>query len=169
MQSVQIKSLSASVADMVTAMTIIYAEEAIGIVRAASVEEIPAVISFTVETDGHLPSGQALKDAIEQVDAATGSAAVYYMINCAHPEHFENTLKGDENWLSRIHGIRANASNKSHAELDECEELDDGNPHELAKAYHAFSKKMKQLNVFGGCCGTDHRHVEAICHATNAA
>lgn len=166
--SAQIKSLSRSAADFVTAMTITYVEEAIGIVQAAKVENIPVVISFTVETDGRLPSGQTLKEAIEEVDAKTGSAAAYFMINCAHPEHFENTLEGDESWLQRIHGIRANASNKSHAELDECEELDDGDPQELGQAYQVFSKKLKQLNVFGGCCGTDHRHVEAICKATNA-
>lgn len=164
----QIKSLSRSATDMVTAMTITYVEEAIGIVRAASAEEMPVVISFTVETDGHLPCGQTLKQAIEQVDKETGDAPAYYMINCAHPEHFKNTLAGDESWLQRIQGVRANASNKSHAELDECKELDDGNPHELAKAYKAFSKKLKQLNVFGGCCGTDHRHVEAICQSVTA-
>lgn len=162
----QIKSFALSAADMVTAMTINYVEEAIGIVLAAGDENIPVVISFTLETDGRLPGGQLLKEAIEQVDDATDSAAAYFMINCAHPEHFENTLAGDDGWLQRIHGIRANASKKSHAELDECEELDDGNPHELGEAYRAFSKKMKQLNVFGGCCGTDHRHVEAIFKAT---
>jgi S-methylmethionine-dependent homocysteine/selenocysteine methylase len=164
--SAQIKSLSETGADMVTAMTITYVEEAIGIVLAARAENIPVVISFTVETDGRLPSGQTLKDAIDQVDEATGSTPAYYMINCAHPEHFESTLLGDERWLSRIQGIRANASNKSHAELDECEELDDGNPHELGQSYKAFKKQLTQLNVFGGCCGTDHRHVEAICRAT---
>lgn len=163
---VQIKSFKESAADMVTAMTITYVEEAVGIVLAAVDEDIPVVISFTVETDGRLPSGQSLKQAIDQVDAATGSAPAYYMINCAHPEHFESTLQGDDRWLSRIHGIRANASNKSHAELDECEELDDGNPHELGQSYGEFKKNLKQLNVFGGCCGTDHRHVEAICRAT---
>lgn len=167
--STQIKSLSASSADMVTAMTITYAEEAIGIANAARAEKMPVVISFTLETDGRLPSGQLLKDAIELVDAATDSAPAYYMINCAHPEHFEDTLSGDETWLERIHGIRANASNKSHAELDECETLDDGNPVALADAYKVFSKKLKQLNVFGGCCGTDHRHVEAICQSIKAA
>jgi S-methylmethionine-dependent homocysteine/selenocysteine methylase len=167
--SAQIRSLSESVTDMVTAMTITYAEEAIGIVRAADEENIPVVISFTVETDGRLPSGQALKDAIEQVDAETGSAPAYYMINCAHPEHFEGTLIGDGSWLQRIQGIRANASNKSHAELDECETLDDGDPHELAQSYSDFSKNLKQLNVFGGCCGTDHRHVEAICQSVSSS
>jgi len=164
--AVQIKSLSDTAADMVTAMTITYAEEATGMVRAANAAGIPIVISFTLETDGRLPSGQSLKDAIEQVDEESGCGPAYYMINCAHPEHFADTLAGDESWLQRIHGIRANASNKSHAELDECEQLDDGNPHELGQAYRDFSKKLKQLNVFGGCCGTDHRHVEAICKAT---
>jgi S-methylmethionine-dependent homocysteine/selenocysteine methylase len=164
--AVQIKSLSDTAADMVTAMTITYAEEATGMVRAANAAGIPIVISFTLATDGRLPSGQSLKDAIEQVDEESGFGPAYYMINCAHPEHFEDTLTGDEPWLQRIHGIRANASNKSHAELDECEELDDANPYELGQAYRDFSKKLKQLNVFGGCCGTDHRHVEAICKAT---
>jgi len=162
----QIKSFAASAADMVSAMTMTYVEEAIGIVLAAKTLNMPVAISFTVETDGSLPSGQSLHAAIEQVDAVTGSAPVYYMINCAHPEHFENVLATDEPWLQRIHGIRANASNKSHAELDECEQLDDGNPHELGLAYQAFKKNLHQLNVFGGCCGTDHRHLEAICKAT---
>lgn len=115
--SVQIKSFSRSAADMVTAMTVTYVEEAIGMVRAAVVEQIPVVNSFTVETDRRLPCGQSLKEAIEQVDAETNSMPAYYMINCAHPEHFESTLAGDGPWLQRIHGIRANASNKSHAEL----------------------------------------------------
>lgn len=162
--STQIKSFSASSADFVTAMTITYVEEAIGIIRAAKAENMPVVISFTVETDGHLPSGQTLKQAIEQTDAETDSAAIYYMINCAHPEHFEHRLVGDDSWLQRIHGIRSNASNKSHAELDECEELDDGDPQALGLSYKSFSKNLKQLNIFGGCCGTDHRHIEAICH-----
>jgi S-methylmethionine-dependent homocysteine/selenocysteine methylase len=167
--SPQIKSIASSTADMVTAMTINYVEEAIAIVQAAEEESIPVVISFTVETDGHLPSGMTLKHAIEKVDEATDSAAAYFMINCAHPEHFERELGGDESWLQRIHGIRANASNRSHAELDACEELDDGDPEALGKAYQAFSKNLKQLNVFGGCCGTDHRHIEAICKATMTA
>jgi S-methylmethionine-dependent homocysteine/selenocysteine methylase len=87
------------------------------------------------------------------------------MINCAHPDHFEDTLNGDAAWLYRIRGIRANASNKSHAELDEAEELDDGDPEALGKAYRAFSSRLENMNVFGGCCGTDHRHVEAICRS----
>ena len=162
----QVKCFADSKADMICAMTICYAEEAIGVVQAARQHDMPVVISFTVETDGNLPSGQSLKDAIETVDRATDNGPAYYMINCAHPEHFKDKLESDQRWLSRIRGIRANASNKSHAELDECEELDEGNPHELGQSYKVFKKKLGQMNVFGGCCGTDHRHVEAICHAT---
>ena len=167
--AVQIKSFASSVADMVTAMTITYADEAIGIIQAAREENIPVAISFTVETDGRLPDGHSLQDTIERVDAETDSAAVYYMINCAHPTHFEQKLHTDAPWLQRIKGLRANASCKSHAELDESTELDDGNPIELGEQYGEFKQKLQQLNVFGGCCGTDHRHVEAICKSAIAA
>lgn len=165
--SAQVKSFAESRADMICAMTICYTEEAIGIVQAAQNHHMPVVISFTVETDGNLPGGQSLKRAIETVDRKTRNGPAYYMINCAHPEHFKDKLESDQGWLTRIQGIRANASNKSHAELDECEELDDGNPHELAQSYKAFKDSLKQINVLGGCCGTDHRHVEAICNATS--
>lgn len=152
-------------ADLVTAITMNYVEEAIGITRAAKLVGIPVVISFTVETDGNLPTGQTLKDAIEQVDAATDCAPAYYMINCAHPTHFADRLTAGETWVTRIRGIRANASTKSHAELNESAELDDGNPEELGSQYRELRNKLRHVNVLGGCCGTDHRHVEAICKA----
>ncbi|MEN8262154.1 MAG: homocysteine S-methyltransferase family protein [Nitrospirota bacterium] len=160
--AVQIKTFSDTNADLVSAFTISYAEEAIGLARAARSAGIPVVISFTVETDGKLPSGQTLKEAIEQVDAATDNAPVYYMINCAHPAHFEDALSSGESWVKRIHGIRANASTKSHAELDEAEHLDDGNPAELGRQFRELKVKHDHLNVLGGCCGTDHRHIEEI-------
>ena len=152
-------------ADLVTAITMTYAAEAIGLTRAALAAEMPVVISFTVETDGRLPTGQTLQEAIEQVDDATGHGPAYYMINCAHPTHFVGTLAAGEPWLDRIRGVRANASSKSHAELDEATELDDGNPEELGRQYRELKGKLPQLNVLGGCCGTDHRHVEAGCQA----
>ena len=152
-------------ADMVTAITMTYAAEAIGLTRAAKNAGMPVVISFTVETDGRLPTGQALQDAIAQVDEATANAPAYYMINCAHPTHFAGALAAGAPWLERIRGLRANASIKSHAELDEAKELDDGNPVELAGQYRKLREKLKKLNVLGGCCGTDHRHVEEICKA----
>lgn len=161
----QIETFCEADADLVTAITMNYVEEAIGITRAAQTVEMPVVISFTVETDGKLPTGQSLKDAIQQVDAATNNGPVYYMINCAHPTHFADTLVAGEPWLERIRGLRANASTKSHAELNESETLDDGNPEELGSQYRELKTKLQNLNVLGGCCGTDDRHIEAICKA----
>jgi len=149
-------------ADMVTALTLNYVEEAIGIVQAAKAAGMPVVLSFTVETDGRLPSGQTLGAAIAQVDEATESYTSYYMINCAHPTHFEDMLAEAGNWRDRVRGLRGNASKCSHAELDEAEELDDGNPVELAEDYMRLKAHLPQLRVYGGCCGTDHRHVGAI-------
>ena len=154
--------------DLVSALTMTYAEEAIGIARAATVTGVPAVVSFTVETDGRLPSGQPLREAIEQVDAETGASPAYYMINCAHPSHFAAVLDDDGRWRERIRGLRANASTKSHAELDEAEELDEGDPDALAAEYVALKPRLPNLTIVGGCCGTDHRHIEQIAIATAA-
>jgi S-methylmethionine-dependent homocysteine/selenocysteine methylase len=161
----QIGVFSQTDADMVTAITMNYVEEAIGITRAAVAAGMPVAISFTVETDGKLPTGQSLQDAIEQVDEATQGAPAYYMINCAHPQHFEAVLAAGEAWTKRIHGIRANASTKSHAELNDSVELDIGDPIEFGRQHRALLDKLKNINVVGGCCGTDHRHVEEICMA----
>ena len=163
--STQIATFAETAADMVTAITMTYPEEAIGIVRAAGDHGLPVVISFTVETDGRLPSGQALDEAIVQVDRETADGPAYYMINCAHPSHFEQVLAGGEPWAQRIRGLRANASTKSHAELDEAEELDEGDPDDLGARHAQLRAKLPRLNVLGGCCGTDHRHVGAICAA----
>ena len=136
--AVQIGTFADTAADMVTAITMTYAEEAIGVTRAAAAVGLPAVISFTLETDGRLPSGQALGGAIQQVDDATDGAPAYYMINCAHPTHFEDAVAGGEPWVQRIGGLRTNASTKSHAELDEAEELDEGDPADLAERHAAL-------------------------------
>jgi S-methylmethionine-dependent homocysteine/selenocysteine methylase len=160
--STQIATFADTAADMVTAITMTYVEEAIGIARAAGELGIPAAISFTVETDGRLPSGQDLGGAIEQVDAETGAAPAYFMVNCAHPTHFEAVVEGDGGWRERIRGLRANASTKSHAELDEATELDDGDPADLGARYAGLRRALPELCVLGGCCGTDHRHVAAI-------
>jgi S-methylmethionine-dependent homocysteine/selenocysteine methylase len=152
-------------ADMVSAITMTYPEEAIGIVRAAQDRKMPVVISFTVETDGRLPSGDALRDAIVQVDSVTESGPAYYMINCAHPAHFEDVLSMRAGWLDRIRGLRANASTLSHAELDAATELDAGDPVDLGQRYRSLRGHLPKLSVIGGCCGTDHRHIAAICEA----
>jgi S-methylmethionine-dependent homocysteine/selenocysteine methylase len=150
-------------ADMVTAITMTYAEEAAGVAQAAAVAGMPVAISFTVETDGCLPSGQPLGEAIESVDAATPIKPAYYMINCAHPTHFADALAAKADWVTRIKGVRANASKRSHAELDAAPDLDAGDPVELGAEYAALRRRLgSRLNVLGGCCGTDHRHIEAI-------
>lgn len=160
---IQITTFANTAADLVTAMTINYADEAVGIVRAAKHANMPIVISFTVETDGNLPTGQPLGDAITQVDDATSRYPAYFMINCAHPSHFASVLQGNESWAARIRGLRANASKMSHAALNEAPELDAGNPIELGQEYAALKKQqLTHLNVMGGCCGTDHRHIEQI-------
>ncbi len=163
--AVQIGTFADTPADMVTAITMTYAEEATGVARAAAAARMPVVISFTLETDGRLPSGQALGGAIQQVDDATNGAPAYFMINCAHPTHFADALAGGEPWTRRIGGLRTNASTKSHAELDEAEELDEGDPADLAERHAALKQLLPGVNVLGGCCGTDHRHVGAICSA----
>jgi S-methylmethionine-dependent homocysteine/selenocysteine methylase len=158
----QVRSFAVAGADMVAATTMTYAEEAIGIARAAATAAVPAVISFTVETDGRLPSGQALGDAIEQVDAETLASPAYYMVNCAHPSHFADVVASGGAWRDRIGGLRANASAKSHAELDEAEELDEGDPTGLGGDYAALRPVLRNVRVLGGCCGTDERHIAAV-------
>lgn len=161
----QIATFVGTAADMVCAITMNYVEEAIGVARAAQRTKIPVSISFTVETDGRLPTGQTLKAALEQVDGATSGYPSYYMINCAHPTHFDKVLANGEPWLKRIHGVRANASRMSHAQLNEAPELDAGDAAELGREYADLKWRLGNLNVMGGCCGTDHRHIEQIASA----
>lgn len=158
----QVATFAATDADLVHAMTIAYPAEAEGIVRAAAAAGIPAAISFTVETDGRLPDGTPLGGAIAAVDDATGGAAAYFGINCAHPTHFADVLEPGEGWTARIRSVRANASRRSHAELDEAEELDAGDPEDLAAEYRRLRSRLAALSVLGGCCGTDARHIRAV-------
>jgi S-methylmethionine-dependent homocysteine/selenocysteine methylase len=159
--ALQVDAFAASRADLVTAITMTYADEAIGITQAARDAGVPVVVSFTVETDGRLPSGESLADALAAVDAATAAYPAYYMINCAHPTHFDALLAEPGPW-ERLGGIRANASTKSHAELDEAEELDAGDPADLAARYRELRSLVPTLRVVGGCCGTNHEHIGAI-------
>jgi len=158
----QIAALATTEADLVSAYTLNYVEEAVGVARAARSEQMPCVISFTLETDGRLPTGQPLGEAIQQVDAETDSGPAYYMINCAHPTHFEQVLDNQALWMNRLLGVRANASMLSHAELDNMTQLDEGDPADLGRRMQAVRRRCPQLSVLGGCCGTDHRHIAAI-------
>ncbi|MBL0923618.1 MAG: homocysteine S-methyltransferase family protein [Sphingomonadaceae bacterium] len=161
----QIGTMAAAGAELISAITMTNANEAIGIARSAARRNLPSVISFTVETDGRLPDGQRLGEAITDVDTATDAAPAYYMINCAHPMHFDHVLVDDAPWTRRIMGIRANASSCSHAELNEATELDRGDPADLGLRYRTLHDRFPHLRVFGGCCGTDHEHIAAIANA----
>jgi homocysteine S-methyltransferase len=161
----QIEAFAEAGADMTTAFTLNTVNEAVGIARAARAIGLPCAISFTVETDGKLANGQTLREAIEAVDRATQNAPEYFMVNCAHPTHFGQALQAGEAWMERIHGVRANASTKSHAELDESETLDAGDPLDLGARYQRLRQSFPAMRILGGCCGTDHRHVAAICEA----
>ena len=163
----QIGILAATDVDLVHAMTITYVAEAIGIARAAARADVPVAISFTTETDGRLPDGTALAGAVAAVDTATGGAPVYYGVNCAHPSHFAPALPGGATG-ARVRSVRANASRKSHAELDESPALDEGDPVELAGDYLRLRAQHPAITILGGCCGTDARHVEAIADAVAA-
>ena len=158
----QVRVFADAGAELATAITMTSSAEAIGITRAAAAAGLPSVISFTVETDGRLPTGETLEEAIAAVDAATGAAPAYYMINCAHPTHFAHTLTPGTAWVARIRGLRANASTCSHAQLDEATTLDDGDPIELGQQYRELRARFPQITVLGGCCGTDTRHIEQM-------
>lgn len=159
----QVQAFAESNADLITAVTMNYTEEALGIIHAAKRLAIPVVISYTVETDGRLPSGESLEEAIVGIDQETDAYPAYFMINCAHPMHFRPALTTDQPWTARIRGIRANASTKSHAELDESTSLDEGDKALLARAYRQLKSLLPNFNIIGGCCGTDHTHIEHIC------
>lgn len=163
--ALQARTFADAEADLITAITMTYVEEAVGVTEAARAAGMPVVISFTVETDGRLPSGQPLGEAIDAVDAGTASYPAYYMVNCAHPTHFSHVLQGAPSWAARLGGLRANASTLSHDELDNAEELDSGDPLDLAARYRALQQQLPALRVLGGCCGTDHRHIDAISRA----
>jgi homocysteine S-methyltransferase len=161
----QIKSFVDAGADMATAFTLNYVGEAIGVALAAKSADLPVALSFTLETDGLLPDGTSLRDAILDADNATDAYPAYYMINCAHPTHFAHVLETDEPWVKRIRGIRGNASTRSHAELDSAPDLDSGDPVDFGKRYRGLRGRQKQLTILGGCCGTDCRHVEQISYS----
>jgi homocysteine S-methyltransferase len=165
----QIDAFAGSEADLAAAFTMNYPEEAVGVTLAARAAGMPVVISFTTETNGRLPSGASLAGAIKATDEASDGYPAYYMINCAHPEHLTGALAEAGDWRTRVRGLRANASRRSHAELDESPDLDVGDPQELGRQYADLRARLPRLSVVGGCCGTDHRHVAAIAEAMAVA
>lgn len=162
--ALQVEAFAETGADYVSAYTLTNVPEAVGIARLAQRMDLPVVLSFTLETDGNLPGGKPLEVAINEVDAATGNYPAYYMINCVHPIHFAETLRHGGRWVNRIGGLRVNASMSSHAELDNSPTLDTGDITDLAQRYARLLPLLPNLRVIGGCCGTDHRHIGAICN-----
>lgn len=161
----QVEIFAGTQVDMISAITMNTVNEAVGIALAARAAGMPCVVSFTVETDGKLVDGTSLRAAIEATEEATGASPAYYMVNCAHPTHFEQALARDEDWVKRIRGVRANASAKSHAELDDSDTLDIGDIAGLSGHYKSLTRNFPSMRVLGGCCGTDHRHLAAISEA----
>jgi S-methylmethionine-dependent homocysteine/selenocysteine methylase len=166
--SSQVQTFALAGVDIISAITMTNSPEALGVANAAKTAGLPCVISFTVETDGHLPTGQSLANAITELDRETGGYPIHYMINCAHPSHFSHRIEQNQSWIKRIGGIRANASCKSHAELDEAETLDRGCPSDLGDDYVELLRQFPNLRIFGGCCGTDHEHIQVIADAVTA-
>ena len=160
--SLQARAFASAGAQMMTAVTMTYVGEAIGVTDAASGEGLPVAISFTLETDGRLPSGQELGEAVTEVDETTDGAPAYFMVNCAHPTHFAGVLEEGGSWVERVKGVRANASTMSHAELDQAEELDRGDVPGLARHYAELGRVLPDMRVAGGCCGTDTAHIAVI-------
>ena len=155
----QIEAFAAAGADIVGVYTLTGAEEGIGVARAAREAGIPALIGFTVETDGRLPDGTPLAEAIARVDEAEHPAG--FVVNCAHPTHIAPGLDGGD-WLSRIVQLSPNASMLTHAELDAATELDAGDLALFASSYHALRERLPNLAIIGGCCGTGPAHVAAL-------
>lgn len=154
----QMQSLKDTSVDLVTAYTFNRPSEAAGCILAARDADLPIIMSLVVETDGCLADGTKLVDGIDQIDAATDSAALFFMVNCAHPTHFAGAIGNHP----RLRGLVANASSCSHAELDEADELDEGDPIELGKQIAAIAQQNPSIQVFGGCCGTDMRHLKSM-------
>lgn len=155
----QVRSFAAAGADLVHAMTMTGPAEGIGVVRAARESGLPVAISFTVETDGRLPDGRTLSDAVAQVEAA--APADWYGVNCAHPTHIAPALDG-ATWQDRLRFLRPNASTLTHEELDAMEVLDAGDLGLLTSSVQTVRDQLPSVTVVGGCCGTDSSHVAAL-------
>lgn len=157
----QILTFRKAGADLVTAMTFSNVEEAIGLVRAAISAEMPVVVSFFVARGGRLRAGETLEEAIRRVDAATGNGPQYYMINCTHPTEFEAGLSPGD-WSARLGGFMPNAVAMETLDLCKLGHLEDGDPEELGGQMAGLAQRFPHVTVWGGCCGTDGRHIGQI-------
>ena len=159
--SEQILTFRKAGVDHVTAMTFSSVEEAIGLARAAKSADMPVVVSFIASNRGRLRGGETLEEAITRVDAATGNTPKYYMINCTHPTEFEPGLTPGD-WTLRLGGFMPNAVAMETLDLCKLGHLEDGDPRELGAQMAGLALRFPHINVWGGCCGTDGRHIGEI-------
>jgi S-methylmethionine-dependent homocysteine/selenocysteine methylase len=161
----QAAMLAESEVDFILAATLPAVSEARGMAAALSDFKIPYILSFVIRPDGTILDGTPLHQAFDQIDAAIQHPPFFYLINCVHPSVFSHALKSEvvlsNSVLKRLWGLQANTSAKSPEELDGLSELDGSEPRsfarELLALYHTFG-----IKIIGGCCGTDHHHIEAI-------
>ena len=148
---------------VVNAFTLNYPEEAIGIGVACNQFEIPFTLSFTLETDGNIPGGQSLEEALRECELYFKihnlKEPVAYGVNCCHPLHFD--LAFGEYTKSKISFFKGNSSTLSHAELEKSDSIDNGNPEEWAEQEKNLVDKW-DLKIIGGCCGTGAEHIDHL-------
>lgn len=161
----QARALAEAGADFLLAATLPNVEEAHGLAMAMAKCRVPYVLSFVLGRDGRLLDGTPLHDAAIRIDEAVSPRPLFYMVNCVYPTVFEAALESaasrSRDVVTRVVGLQANASAKSPEELEGLSSVDADPPEVLgdgmARVYRRFGTK-----ILGGCCGTDHRHIEWI-------
>jgi len=140
-------------------------DEARAIAMLASQYHLPCLLSFTLQDDGRLIDGTPLADAITRIDASVPTPPLLYMSNCVHPTIIAKALDQPFNQVpivrQRFSGLQANTSALPYRELDASPVLYSSPPDELAQGMLTL-KRQYGFRLFGGCCGTDARHLEAM-------
>lgn len=162
----QIDMLKDAGADLVTAATFSSPTEAAGLVRAAAAAGVPVAVSF-IAKGGKLSGGETLSEAIGMVDDATDGAALHFTINCTHPTEFEAGLS-DGAWTRRLGGFLPNAVAMELLSLCRLGHLEDGDPVELGGQMADLARRFPHARIWGGCCGTDARHIAEIARQVGA-
>ena len=168
----QLETLAEVQVDFLYAATLPALSEAEGIARAMAKTGLPYILSFIIRRDGTLLDGTLLAQAIETIDHTTPKPPTGYGINCVYPTVFcegLTALEKDSSSLSqRILSFQANTSTKEPEELDGLSELETEKPETLAELMVAAYQQF-HTPFFGGCCGTDTRHIECLASAYKAS
>lgn len=139
--------------------------EATGMAQAMSATGLPYIISFTIQKDGRLIDGTAISEAIAYIDNKATVKPLCYMANCVHPSIVSEALLQPFNQthivFNRFLGIQGNTSPLSYAELDGSLDLRCSDPAQFAVEMLKL-REISNIKIFGGCCGTDNRHMEQI-------